>query len=141
MKKIKAIKIDVESKSIYEVEIESDNIVDIHKHLRCEYCESIKIADFRSVTDSIELLYVDEEGLINENKIGAFQMGDELKISGNGLIMGCNSKGQSISTKLSLESVINNTIFISIEDLPEPKIEVMNLEDYLNNNKNKENED
>ena len=58
-------------------------------------------------------IYVDDNGLNGEVKFG-FQYGENQPIAGKGFILGCNRKGETISTNLTVEEVRTNVkIFTS----------------------------
>lgn len=103
----KCIRIDVENKVIHEVEIR-DNIQDIYEQLGCELFEVVRI-------DETNDIYVDEEGLLKLNEDSKFftYRGYPQPIVGNGLILGHNKRGDSISTTLTLEEVKQNVEFLT----------------------------
>lgn len=105
---IKCIKIDVNNKVVYEVEI-NDNIQDIYNQLECDMFEVVRI-------DGVNDIYVDEEGLLKLNEDTKFFMYGEYPqpIVGHGLIMGHDSKGNSISTTLTIEEVKEKVKFLNL---------------------------
>lgn len=122
MKKIRVIKIDVENKSVYETEIRKDNIDDIYEKIGAEFFTTVQIVE--NPNGSCELMYVDDEGLLRENKLGAFKIGNDLKISGNAIICGTTSRGEGMSTKMSVEEVKSIVQFIDISELPVPTFKI-----------------
>lgn len=107
---MRAIKIDVEIKEIYEVEISND-IDDIYRHLKCDTFDCVSINDNNT-------LYLDDEGLLKE-PLGIFSIG-EYVYSGNGLIIGLNNQGASIDCDLSLSTVDKMIDFDQFKTLPTP---------------------
>lgn len=104
----KCIKIDVINEVVSEVEIE-DNIQHIYKQLECDTFEVVEI-------DGVNDIYVDEEGLLKVNENTKFFVyGDYPQpISGHGLIMGHDDKGNSISTTLTVEEVNEKVKFLTL---------------------------
>lgn len=110
---MRAIKIDVVSKTITEIKIKK-GLRALYLALDCQTVEVIGI-------DDGEDIWVDEEGLLHDEPIGAFTLnGWNHPVSGHGIILGTNSEGESVSTKLKLKDVIDVVRFVSVDDLPEP---------------------
>ncbi len=112
---MKAIKIDVIKKEVYEVEID-DSIDSIYKHLECEIFE--QVGPFLPNGDAV---LVDEEGLLKDEPIGAFKMGTyPAVLSGHGLIHGLNhNTGETSSAKSLVEFIRSQVKFVGVDQLPE----------------------
>lgn len=90
-KMLRAIKIDVVNRTITEVFIES-GINAIYKQLDCRMFECVDLGDNQT-------LYLDEEGLLLDEPLGAFMFKGMLQpYSGHGLILGTNPRtGDTVS--------------------------------------------
>ena len=121
MPSIKAILIDVEAKEIKEIILESEEgkeLDPIYKALKCNIITSAEQHFFYNVGHT---LYVDDEGLLIENKIGAFQVQEGQVLSGNGIIVGVDDEtGKDIDHFMKLDVLKAFIHFREIEDLPEP---------------------
>lgn len=111
---MKAIKIDVVKKDVYEVEVTTD-IATFYKHLECD--------DFNQVGRRLpngDCLIVDGEGLLKK-PIGAFQFGTyPNSLSGHGLLFGTDSEGETVGVKSTLDYVKRAVRFVDPATLPEP---------------------
>ena len=122
MKTLKGVLINSETKEIKEVLIEQDengsNLASIYAILNCTTIEAAE----RSMFDPLHhTLYVDEEGLLKDNPKGAFQIGGVGQVlSGNGLILGLDIEGNSISHNLRLNVLEALIHWRDTTDLPEP---------------------
>lgn len=124
MKTLTAILIKPNDRSIETVEIQSngDDWQDIRKLLECEYIDRANVGYY-------ELLWVDDEGLLtNPNPNGYFQLLNDAGLpvrtfAGNGLLLGTDPAGNSVSTKLSLEVVRQHVAFIEHADIDPDDIE------------------
>lgn len=88
----------------------------MYKALECDLVEAVTIG-------SVEILWIDEEGLLHE-PIGAFTLYGQ-SFSGHGLITGVNHHtGDSISSRIPLSSIQSDIAFIDPEGLPEPDIRI-----------------
>lgn len=113
MKKIKAIKIDTVSKSIYEIEI-TPELQSYYKEMNCDLIEvGCRVYPTAYNTDEIiqqsilaDVLYVDEEGSWKENKSFIFCTGYGQHIRtflGTAIVIGTDEEGNSISHKQDIE--------------------------------------
>lgn len=107
----KAILIDSTNNEIREVEI-GDDYREISKTIGCDLFTVVHIGGINDV-------YVDDEGLLTLTRDSRFF---HLKpypepLAGNGLILGCNDEGESISTDLSIEDVRSRVTFLSLDDV------------------------
>ena len=103
---IKAILIDVYEKEIREVDY--DGTLDfIYFNLACRTFDVVRV-------DDVNGIFVDDEGLLRQNQLyfeypssnGIFQL------AGNGLILGVDDEGNSISTTLTVEDVKGKVSFL-----------------------------
>ena len=97
MSSIKAILIDVEAKELREIILdrtEGNELDAIYKAVKCDCICSVESWIFQPLG---HVLYIDDEGLLLENPIGAFQVTDDGQIlSGNGIIVGSGEEGNDI---------------------------------------------
>ena len=117
---MKAILIDVENKEIREVDYSGD-YRDISKMIGCEYFTIVGIT-------CENVIYVDDEGLLKDNKnfFKVDSCSDQL--AGNGLILGVDSTGDTISTILKVSDVEELVGFIDYdnhEDAPQANLHVV----------------
>ena len=116
---MKVIKIDVVNKTITELEIEP-GIQAIYKAIECDTFDCVPL---RSPFPKGHVIYVDDNGLLNE-PIGAFKIkGYSQPLSGHGLIGGIDSAGESIDCTVTIEQVQEWVQFVDITELPEPGFE------------------
>lgn len=110
----KAIVIDVNKKEVYETELD-EGLQPIYNALECE------TFDCPFALPNSDTLYVDDEGLLKESRVGFHLKGAPQDYVGNGLLLGTNYEtGESVDVKTSLEWVKENVIFIDEVDAPEP---------------------
>ncbi len=114
---MRAIKIDVVKKDVYEVDV-NNSLEAIYQQLECDCFTTVAI-NFRN-SDS---LLVDDEGLLHE-PLGAFIIGTYPQpLSGHGLIQGVGEEGETIPAKSKLDYIKSIVVFVDPSKLPEPKIE------------------
>jgi len=103
---MKAILINVKDQSITEVE-HDDTLDNIYDLLNCRTFTVVRIDE----TDSI---YVDDEGLYVEDQLFFEYGGDEqaARLAGNGLILGVDDEGNSISPNITVEEVQGRVGFL-----------------------------
>lgn len=93
----KGILIDVKNETISEIEV--GDYKDIQKKIGCELFDVVQV-------DEKNDIYVDDEGLLSvdeDSKFFGFK-GSELKLAGNGLVLGINhNTGDSKDTTLTVE--------------------------------------
>lgn len=120
---MKAIKIDVIKKDVYEVEI-TTNINSIYKHMECEcFCQV-----GRRMPNG-DILLVDDNGLLHDKPIGAFEFGTYPQaLSGHGIMIGTDSAGETVNTKSTLEYVKANVRFVSTSFLGQPSFTIQTLD-------------
>lgn len=128
-KTIKAILIDSEKKEVREIELTYENgsyNQSMYKELKCDYITSACGEVFSMVNHA---LFVDDEGLLKTHPIGAFSISMlphsyvSQTLSGNGILVGIDEEGESISHKLNINGILSMVIWESIENLPEPYFE------------------
>jgi len=117
---IKAIKIDVEKQDVYYVTLNKDKentyLSDIWDNLLAPCftvaCD-IKVETAKSL--KYDTLYVDDEGLIKEDFIGAFTFEDYpyQELYGHGLIVGLDDNGESVDCASTIEEIKAKVNFIS----------------------------
>jgi hypothetical protein len=128
-KTIKGILIDSEKREIREVELIQENgstIQSIYKELKCECITSACSEIFRHVDHA---LFVDDEGLLKTHPLGAFCVTlnprpyTSQTLSGNGIIVGIDNEGETISHKLDIEMIKKIVVWEDISNLPQPSFE------------------
>lgn len=116
---MKALKIDVIKKEVYEVEI-TTSIDTIYKHLECDCFAQVG----RRMPNG-DILLVDDNGLLNPS-IGAFEIGTYPNaLSGHGVLIGTDSAGETVDVKSDINYFRQLVRFVSADRLPEPEIKVM----------------
>lgn len=102
----KVIKIDVQKKSVYHVEI--NRYSDIYEEIGngCQlFCVPVTFAN----NDG---LYSDDEGLLHEEMIGCFIFDDwDYPLVGNALIVGTDDGGNSQSCSTSIDDILKKITF------------------------------
>ena len=115
---MKAILIEVDNKEIREVE--NDGTLDfIYFNLACRTFDVVRIDDVNSI-------FVDDEGLLRQNQL-YFEYsasGRVFQLAGNGLILGVDDEGNSISPTLTIEDVKSKVSFLPEGFKVEPYMEV-----------------
>ena len=101
---MKAILIDSINKEVKEVEI-GKGIDEMYKFLQCE---CFTVASYLPKEDAI---FVDDEGLMNGTDVFFTYEGAHQPFAGNGLIMGCDSKGNSVDCKIDINEVKKRVLF------------------------------
>ena len=118
----KAIKINVEKKTIEEIEI-SDGINSISKEIgnHCQYfcCPFI--------FDNMDSIYADDEALLRIDDIqGGFKMENwAYPIIGNAIVLGTDDEGDSINYKSDINEFRSKIIFVDEKESKEWGIKVM----------------
>ena len=115
---MKAILIDVYNKDIKEVEY--DGTLDfIYFNLACRTFDVVRIDDVNSI-------FVDDEGLLRQNQLYFEYSGSNgiFQLAGNGLILGVDDEGNSISPTLTVEDVEGKVNFLPEGFKVEPYMEV-----------------
>jgi hypothetical protein len=135
MKTIKAILIDVENKQIKELELQSESSsFNLYKELKCEYITSACGDLFNRLSHA---LFVDDEGLLKEEHLGAFcirigetgHLYESQVFSGNGIIVGINEEGESIDHQLDIEIIKDIVRWEDVARLPQPSMTFIPLKD------------
>ena len=118
--KINAIKIDVFKRKIYRVSL-SDSLNSVKSQLQCEFFTAI----YPNLSGD-NLIYLDDEGLINGVPKGAFSIiGYYGVFAGNGLVVGYNSEGNTLDCTSTLLEIQSRIQFEPIESLPTPSFQII----------------
>lgn len=118
---MKAIKIDVEQKKLYHIEI--NDFMDIYPAIG-NGCDLFAIPINFPNGDS---LYTDEEGLLKPEMIGCFQMNDwDYPLVGNAIIIGHDDEGNSTDVKSSIEEIQSQIIWGTVTDANDWKEQALN---------------
>ena len=124
---MKCIKIDVVSRTVYEIEIEGglQSMYDA-LGLGCEMIEKgfyLPIISAVESTSRMDTCFVDEEGIIKGDdyiKGGFSFQAAKGNVYGpffnNGLIIGCDSDGESVSHRQIFETIKNDIQFYEIQN-------------------------
>ena len=107
---IKGILIDSEERKVKPVDVESDDIDQMHRLIKCECFTCVRFGSERS-----EMVYVDDNGLLNDPKRFFSVPGYLGWLAGNGLILGVDRRGESVSTELTVEQVESAVSFFAID--------------------------
>ena len=96
---MKAILIDVKNEEVREVE-HDDTRKEIYNFVECSTFDVLRL-------DGVNGIYVDDEGLFVEDQLFFTYHGDNYSqtLGGNGLILGVDSEGNSISPTITVEEV------------------------------------
>ena len=105
---MKAILIDVKNQEIKEVE-HDNTLQNIYGLLDCRVFDVVRI-------DNVNSIFVDDEGILKDNLYFQYSGRDHvIQLAGNGLILGVDDEGNSISPTLTVEDVKNKVSFLSEE--------------------------
>ena len=114
---IKAILIDVYEKEIREVDY--DGTLDfIYFNLACRTFDVVRV-------DDVNGIFVDDEGILKDNLYFEYSASDRVfQLAGNGLILGVDDEGNSISPTLTVEDVKGKVNFLPEGFKVEPYMEI-----------------
>ena len=125
-KTISAILIDSEAKEIKKVYIDYTNSTSLKEMYKVLKCDVICAAFSNLFRPLHHALFVDDEGLLRKNPIGAFKILDGQPLSGNGIIVSIDEDGDTCSSYLDLQQIKETIIFCDVKDLPEPSMMIFN---------------
>ncbi len=137
-KTIKAILIDAQNKQIKEVELEPTEglgyLQSIYKQLKCDCITSACGDLFNRLSHT---LFVDDEGLLKDEPMGAFciRIGEtghlyqSQVLSGNGIIVGVDEEGECIDHALDEEIIKDIVLWDDVANLPAPSMTYVPLND------------
>lgn len=108
---MKAIFIDVYNKTVQEIEL-SPNINMLKQWYNILQIDMVEVAHYITDHDSI---IVDEEGMLKPCDHFFFYKGAHQPFAGNGLIVGVDEEGETVACDISLQEVIENTVFLNRE--------------------------
>lgn len=113
---MRAIKIDVIKREVYEVELE-DSLEAIYHHLECScFCQ------VGTAFGEGDVLWVDDNGLLHE-PLGAFVIGwYPQALSGHGLVVGLGAEGTTVDANTALGMIKAMVTFVDTDLLPQPFI-------------------
>ena len=96
---MKVILIDTKNEEIKEVE-HDDTLKNIYKFVDCATFDVLRL-------DGVNGIYVDDEGLFVEDQLFFTYHGDNYShtLAGNGLVLGVNGGGETISPTITVEEV------------------------------------
>lgn len=114
---MKAIKIDVEQKRLYEVDLETINnsqLKSIYQHLGCGcFCQALRYP-------TNDILFVDDNGLFRklEQINGVFQINGQMQpLIGHGLIVGHSRNGEACDVKIKIDQIVKGIQWLAVEDV------------------------
>ena len=122
---MRAIKIDSKNRTVSEIDIDEQKGV-LNEWYKAIGCELVEVAHYMSDKNHI---LVDEEGLLKDITDFFIYNGNLQPFAGNGLVVGVDEEGKTISCDVTLEEVTKNVTFVN-EDEINPY-----LNTYLNNEK------
>jgi len=113
---MKAILIDVKTQEIKEVE-HDNTLQNIYDLIDCRAFDLVRIDDVNSI-------FVDDEGILKDNLYFEYSGSENVfKLAGNGLILGVDDEGNSISPTLTVEDVKGKVNFLPEGFKVEPYME------------------
>ena len=102
---MKAILIDVIDQEVKEVE-HDNTLQNIYDLINCRTFDLVMI-------DTVNNIFVDDEGILKDNLYFEYSGSENVfKLAGNGLILGVNDEGNSISPTLTVEDVKGKVSFL-----------------------------
>jgi len=114
---MKAILIDVKTQEIKEVE-HDDTLQNIYDLIDCRAFDLVRIDDVNSI-------FVDDEGILKDNLYFEYSVSDRVfQLAGNGVVLGVDNKGNSISATLTVEDVEGKVNFLPEGFKVEPYMEI-----------------
>ena len=114
---MKAILIDVKTQEIKEVE-HDNTLQNIYDLIDCRAFDLVRIDDVNSI-------FVDDEGILKDNLYFEYPSSNGIfQLAGNGLILGVDDEGNSISPTLTIEDVKSKVSFLPEGFKVEPYWEV-----------------
>ena len=113
---MKAILIDVKTQEIKEVE-HDNTLQNIYDLIDCRAFDLVRIDDVNSI-------FVDDEGILKDNLYFEYSGSENVfKLAGNGLVLGVDDEGNSISPTLTIEDVKGKVNFLPEGFKVEPYME------------------
>lgn len=107
---MKAIKIDVVQGKIIQIDI-AKGIEPLYKELQCRCFTTIEL-------DNGDILFLDDEGLLLEEPLGAFVYDNYPQpLSGHGIILGNDEEGESQDCKSTVEEIKKVVRFLPVQIL------------------------
>ena len=102
---MKAILIDVKNQEIKEVE-HDNTLQNIYDLVDCRVFDAVKV-------DDVNNIFVDDEGILKDNLYFEYSGSENVfKLAGNGLVLGVDDEGNSISPTLTIEDVKGKVNFL-----------------------------
>lgn len=115
---MRAIFIDSVNREVKEVDLDPNSNI-LEQWYDILKVDMVEVGCYLSEKDSI---MVDEEGLLKNTKEFFIYNGAHQPFAGNGLIVGVDSEGETISCEISLEEVERNTRFYTREEIIEKNL-------------------
>lgn len=120
--KISVVKIDVVRRELIQIKIDQ-SLPSIYEALECFLFDVI-----RPKLHKLDAIYIDDEGLLAEEPIGAFSVkGYHGVFSGHGLVIGLDEEGASTNFETPLSYLKQIIKFEDTHYLPEPSFSVIEL--------------
>lgn len=116
---MRAIKIDVIKKEIYEIDIQ-DTLQAMHEALDAQDYNGVRIG-------KTEMLWVDGEGLLRKPPLGAFMYHPYPNaLPGHGLIIGLRGP-ENVDSRMSVEEIKEVVRFVDVSELPLPVLTMVHF--------------
>lgn len=112
---MRAIVIDAKKQEVREEEFDGEGVRSVLDYLHEKVADCVTVVHIEKGED----VWVDDEGLINGTQEFFEYPTYNQPLGGNGVILGTDRHGNSISTKLSVEEVRAKVKFLTIEDVLE----------------------
>ncbi len=120
--KISVVKIDVVRRKLVQIKIDQ-SLPSIYEALECRSFDVI-----RPRLHNLDTIYIDDEGLLVEEPIGAFSVkGYHGVFSGHGLVIGLDEEGTSANFETPLSYLEQIIRFEDTHYLPEPSFNFIGL--------------
>ena len=114
---VKAILIDVKNQEVKEVE-HDNTLQNIYDLIDCRVFDNVRI-------DNVNSIFVDDEGILKDNLYFQYSGSNGIfQLAGNGLLLGIDDEGNSISPTLTVEDVKDKVRFLSEGFKVEPYMEM-----------------
>ena len=114
---VKAILIDVKNQEVKEVE-HDNTLQNIYDLIDCRVFDIVRI-------DNVNSIFVDDEGILKDNLYFQYSGSNGIfQLAGNGLLLGIDDEGNSISPTLTVEDVKDKVRFLSEGFKVEPYMEM-----------------
>ena len=105
---MRGILINAEARTITEVEVPEG-----YKNIYPFLGAGVDMFQCVDITRKGDTIYVDEEGLLKPQDNFFLYAGYGQPLAGNGLVLSTDNEGETVGTKLTLETIIKNVKFMN----------------------------